>query len=191
MQKLHQWWPELGLMVLGILLLAAVPRLLTPPQRLPVSGLEAPNARIVDPRGRVHAHTTELPATQRFTAKYVWTLPPFVTVHAGDTMTLTLPDNLQVPRDLRFDLKNQTGGRATIGTFRMRKGARSGTIRLNGALATTGYNRQGYLNLSVVGSTITAPTGTQAAAPGVSSGGGGDRVSTGRSSDDRIVPTPE
>ena len=143
-----------GCLLLGL----AAALLLSPPvtghaRELNATGLDADSAVIKNKRGKVMSHTAELPENEPYTVNYKWSLPSYTPLEAGDTMTVTVPANVRIPKDDAFVMKNTWGG-APIGNFFIAAGSHTGTMTLN-KLNSNSFNRKGFITLDVMGATST------------------------------------
>ncbi|GEO68007.1 Ig-like domain-containing protein [Levilactobacillus spicheri] len=141
-----------GCLLLGL----AAALLLSPPvtghaRELNATGLDADSAVIKNKRGKVMSHTAELPEDEPYTVNYKWSLPSYTPLEAGDTMTVTVPANVRIPKDDAFVMKNTWGG-APIGNFFIAAGSHTGTVTLN-KLNSNSFNRKGFITLDVMGAT--------------------------------------
>ena len=141
-----------GCLLLGL----AAALLLSPPvtghaRELNATGLDADSAVIKNKRGKVMSHTAELLEDEPYTVNYKWSLPSYTPLEAGDTMTVTVPANVRIPKDDTFVMKNTWGG-APIGNFFIAAGSHTGTVTLN-KLNSNSFNRKGFITLDVMGAT--------------------------------------
>ena len=118
------------------------------------TGLDGSEAIVTDRYGTVITDPTDLSKWQSYKVSYDWSIPNGQKIQAGDTAPVTLPGNVVASSDLSFDLKDDNG--ATIGTFTIKAGERTGTITFTEQLIGT-QDRQGTLNLYAKG---TADNGT-------------------------------
>ena len=112
-----------------------------------VVGLDSNSAVIKDSTGKVYSHTAELPDNLNYTANYQWSIPNGVNVSSGDTLTFHLPENVIIPNDATFPMKNSLG--ITIGMVTITQGSQVGVVVLNSALTYTPLNRKGYIRIIV------------------------------------------
>lgn len=118
------------------------------------TGLTGSEATVTDRYGTIVTDPVDLSKWQNYKVSYDWSIPNGQTIHAGDTAPVTLPGNVVATSDLSFDLKDDNG--ATIGTFTIKAGERTGTITFTEQLTGT-QDRKGTLNLYAKG---TADNGT-------------------------------
>lgn len=151
---MRKFWQTALLMVAGLLALVLSPPVIGQARELPDTGLTAASAIIKDSSGNTISHTATLYQDQVYSVHYTWRLPSYITIRAGDTMTVTLPDNVILTEDIDIPTTNTAAGGRPIGRFVMKAGSRTGQFILNDVLGTTtSIRRVGYLNLDVLGST--------------------------------------
>ena len=180
---MRKFWQTALLMVAGLLALVLSPPVIGQARELPDTGLTAASAIIKDSSGNTISHTATLYQDQVYSVHYTWRLPSYITIRAGDTMTVTLPDNVILTEDIDIPTTNTAAGGRPIGRFVMKAGSRTGQFILNDVLGTTtSIRRVGYLNLDVLGATPV--TGEAPEEPGTEEPGTEEPGTT-------VPPTPE
>lgn len=116
-----------------------------------INGTSATNAVITDANDKTVAHTMQLPDWQTYTVSYNWSIPNDVTIASGDTATFQLPNNIAPVTDLSIPIEDNSGN--SVGTFKIDKGASSGTLTFNQVFDTDTVDRQGTLKFYVNGTT--------------------------------------
>lgn len=92
-------------------------------------GTSANDATVVTENGEIVTGDQSLDRWEYYHIKYNWKIPDNVTVHDGDTATVTLPNNVQIVEDTSFNLTDSQGN--VIGSFQINKGSRVGTLTFN------------------------------------------------------------
>ncbi|MDT6981326.1 Ig-like domain-containing protein [Levilactobacillus zymae] len=163
---MRKFWKISLLMVAGLATLFMGPPMIGQAKELAATGLDAASAVIKNSRGKVMTHTEVLPEDQAYTVNYKWRLPSYTPLEAGDTMTVTVPANVKIPKDDSFEMTNLYGS-APIGHFFIAAGSHTGTVTLN-KLNSNSFNRHGFIRLDVVGAgPITEPEEPGTTEPGV------------------------
>ena len=163
---MRKFWKISLLMVAGLATLFMGPPMIGQAKELNATGLDADSAVIKNSRGKVLTHTEVLPEDQAYTVNYKWRLPSYTPLEAGDTMTVTVPANVKIPKDDSFEMTNLYGS-APIGHFFIAAGSHTGTVTLN-KLNSNSFNRHGFIRLDVVGAgPITEPEEPGTTEPGV------------------------
>lgn len=115
-----------------------------------MTGLDANSAVITDTNDNVMSHTATLSKWEAFKVTYQWQMADSVDLHAGDTSTVTLPNNVVTSENYQFDLYD-IQSHAVIGQFKIAAGSQTGTITFNDYLVTHNLNLHGALTLMTVG----------------------------------------
>lgn len=98
---------------------------------IPISGNKASDAIITDQNGKTYTDTDDLNQGEQYNVTYHWSLPNNVQVQAGDTATFFLPGNLKMTGNDTFDIHLGNNNGPVIGTFTIKKNARTGTLTFN------------------------------------------------------------
>lgn len=101
-------------------------------ENLSVTGNTADSAVITDSKGNVIPHDKEISEWESVSVKYPdVAIPNDEKVNNGDTITITLPSNVQVKNNFDVPVKSKEG--VTVGNFTINKGNSTGTITITNA----------------------------------------------------------
>ncbi len=125
-----------------------------------VQGLDATDATVTDDDGVTYSATDVLSLYANYIAKYHWSIADDVSVTAGSTATVTLPENVVFTNGTQhIDVQKSDG--TVVGTFTAETGSQTGTLTFNDYYATSDrYNRQGDLTFYVTGTSATTGSST-------------------------------
>ncbi|BDZ29709.1 SpaA isopeptide-forming pilin-related protein [Lactiplantibacillus brownii] len=120
-----------------------------------VNGLTAADATVTDSDGKIYSASDALSLYATYLAKYHWSIDNGVTIKAGETATLTLPNNvLFTTGTTDINMMNSEG--QSIGTFSAAAGSQTGTLTFNDYFAVHEVSeRQGSLSFNVTGTDTT------------------------------------
>lgn len=116
-----------------------------------VTGNTASSATITDSNGNVVSHSAKLNKYKSYNVTWNWSIPNGEQIKAGDTITFTLPSNVQVESNITFNVTQGPNG-PVIGTFTINKGSNTGTLTFNSYLQDhPETNRHGVISIEANG----------------------------------------
>lgn len=116
-----------------------------------VTGNTASSATITDSNGNVVSHSAKLNKYKSYNVTWNWSIPNGEQIKAGDTITFTLPSNVQVESNITFNVTQGPNG-PVIGTFTINKGSNTGTLTFNSYLQDhSETNRHGVISIEANG----------------------------------------
>ncbi|WP_171001409.1 Ig-like domain-containing protein [Lactiplantibacillus daowaiensis] len=161
---MRKFWHFLVLAVAGLALMVFSPPLLSHAALITTgSGLDADNAVITDPAGKVQSHTAVLSADVTYKISYRWSFPNATQIKPGDTALVTLPQNINPNLDVDASLPSYTG-LAKVGQLNLTAGSYVATITFNSYFYYHTANKQGNVWFKFPGkgtNTTTPPTPTK------------------------------
>lgn len=128
-----------------------------------VSGLGAGDATVYDANGKNVTGQTDLSRFRAYTVKYRGSIADSTQINNGDTVTFTLPSDVQIANTQTCNVYDQNGNVA--GTATIQPGSQTGTITFNNDLHGK-LNRQITLSVGVIGTTTTTTDNSNAPSTG-------------------------
>lgn len=118
--------------------------------QLSANGAGADDAVVTDANGK-NVTGQELNKYTYYNVAYKWSLPENTTVKAGDTVTFTLPSDVQIRvADTKFDVTDEEGH--VVGEFEIAKNSSTGTLTFNDYFGKNNVKDiHGILNIKVNG----------------------------------------
>lgn len=116
------------------------------------SGVKAPESIREDGISEPIPVGTDLQSGQNYTLRYTWSMPDKLRIHAGDTVTVTLPATASYTGATQVDVKNSDNPKVSVGTMTQDKtDSHKFVITFNDSLSQTNVGRAGTINFYVQG----------------------------------------